>query len=167
VSYLASRSADVVFVAGTNASGRAVILEARRQRLAAALIGGDGWSSIVSDTAVAEGVFVATPFTSQDPRRAARRFVDAFRAKYRVDPDGNAALAYDATMLVARAIGEAGASRAAIRRWLASLGEADAFPGATGPIRFHESGDVVGKGVVITRARAGALVVEGGGGAGS
>ena len=163
VSYLATRAPDMVFVAGTNASGRAAILEARRQRLSAPLIGGDGWSSIVADTAVAEGVFVATPFTSQDPRPAAQRFVQAFRARYQMDPDGNAALGYDATMLIARAISEAGASRPAIRRWLSSLGEADAFAGVTGPIRFHQSGDVVGKSVVITRARAGALVVETGG----
>jgi branched-chain amino acid transport system substrate-binding protein len=166
VSYLATRSADLIFVAGTNASGRAVILEARRQRLAAPLIGGDGWSSMASDTSVSEGVFVAAPFTSEDPRREAQRFVEAFRARYRADPDGNAALAYDATMLIARAIAEAGTSRPAIRRWLSSLGEGNAFPGVTGPIRFDRSGDVVGKSAIITRARRGVLVVEGNSGAG-
>lgn len=167
VSYLATRSPDLVFVAGTNVSGRAVILEARRQHLSAALIGGDGWSSMASDTTISEGAFVATPFTSEDPRPEAQRFVEAFRAKYRADPDGNAALAYDATMLIARAIGEGGASRQAIRRWLSSLGEAKAFPGVTGPIRFDGSGDVVGRSAIITRARRGVLVVEGGTGAGS
>jgi branched-chain amino acid transport system substrate-binding protein len=160
ISYLQLRSPDVVFVAGTNASGRAVLLEAKRQRLAAAFIGGDGWSSMVADTAAAEGAYVATPFTAEDPRRAAQRFVEVFRARYGVDPDGNAALAYDATMLVARAIEAAGPSRTAVRDWLSSLGDGDAFPGVTGPIRFHASGDVVGKSVVITRARRGALVVE-------
>jgi branched-chain amino acid transport system substrate-binding protein len=160
VSYLATRSPDVVFVAGTNASGRSILLEAQRQHLASAFIGGDGWSSIVADTAAAEGAFVATPFSAQDPRPAAQRFVKAFREKYHLEPDGNAALAYDATMLVARAIQEAGPSRAAVRRWLTSLGDGSAFAGVTGAIRFRPSGDVVGKGVVITRARHGALLVE-------
>jgi branched-chain amino acid transport system substrate-binding protein len=163
VSYLKTRSPDVVFVAGTNGSGRAIMLEARRQQLTTAFIGGDGWSNIVADTAVSEGAYVATPFTSEDPRPAAQRFVAAFRARYHRSPDGNAALGYDATMLIAQAIEQAGPSRAKVRSWLSSLGEQDAFPGVTGPIRFEKSGDVVGKGVVVTRARHGALIVERGG----
>ena len=139
------------------------MLEARRQRLATTFIGGDGWSNIVADTATAEGAYVATPFTAEDPRPSARRFVEAFRARYHQDPDGNAALGYDATMLIARAIEQAGPSREKIRRWLAALDERNAFAGATGPIRFQPSGDVVGKGVVITKAQHGALIVQRGG----
>jgi branched-chain amino acid transport system substrate-binding protein len=137
-----------------------VLAEARRQGLGSAFIGGDGWSNIVTDTATAEGAYVGAPFTAQDPRDAAQRFVRAFRVKYRRDPDGNAAMAYDATMLLARAVEQAGASRSKVRAWLAGLGESDAFPGVTGPIHFLPSGDVVGRGVVMTRVRAGALHVE-------
>jgi branched-chain amino acid transport system substrate-binding protein len=163
VSFLKARAAEVVFVAGTNGSGHAVMLEARRQHFAAGFIGGDGWSNVVEDTAVAEGAYVATPFSAEDPRPAAQRFVKAFRAKYKRDPDGNAALGYDATMLIAQAIEAVGPSRTKIRDWLSSLGESNAFAGVTGPIRFEASGDVIGKSVVITRARRGALIVESGG----
>jgi branched-chain amino acid transport system substrate-binding protein len=164
ISYLKRRSPQAVFVASTNAPGLAVLREARRQKLDALFVGGDGWSSIVTDTVLAEGVLVATPFTSYDPRSEAQRFVAAFRARYQRDPDGNAALAYDATMLIARAIAEAGTSRSRIRQWLARLDESTPFPGVTGPIRFLPSGDVVGRGVTITRVRSGALLVERSGG---
>ncbi|HWP03700.1 MAG TPA: ABC transporter substrate-binding protein [Gemmatimonadaceae bacterium] len=160
VSYLKRRGPEAVFVASTNAPGLALLREARRQRLAALFVGGDGWSSIVSDTLTAEGVYVATPFTAYDPRAEAQRFVTAFRTKYRRDPDGNAALAYDATMLLARAIAEAGESRSRIRQWLAGLSATEPFRGVTGPIRFLPSGDVVGRGVTMTRVRTGALLVE-------
>jgi branched-chain amino acid transport system substrate-binding protein len=160
ISYLKLQAPEAVFVAGVNLSGRGVLTEAHRQHLAAAFIGGDGWSDIVTDTVLAEGAYVGTPFTSEDPRPPAQRFVKAFRTKYQRDPDGNAALGYDATMLLARAIEQAGPSRSRVRDWLAALGEENAFAGVTGPIRFEPSGDVVGKSVVITRAKHGALIVE-------
>lgn len=160
VSYLRTRSPEMVVVAGTNASAIALLREARRQGLRSDFIGGDGWTPIVSDTAASEGAFVAAPFTAEDPRAEAARFVAAFRRRYQMDPDGNAALAYDATRLLARAIAEGGASRARVRDWLASLGEESPFPGATGAIRFEASGDVADRSAVITRVRRGALLVE-------
>jgi branched-chain amino acid transport system substrate-binding protein len=101
---------------------------------------------------------VGAPFSAQDERPEAQRFVRAFQERYHVDPDGNAALGYDATMLLARAVEQAGSNRKAIREWLAALNEDTAFPGVTGPIRFLPSGDVAGKGIVVTQIRAGVLV---------
>jgi hypothetical protein len=46
---------------------------------------------------------------------------------------------YDAFMLLGQAVREAGPDRAAIRRWLESLGGSrPAWRGITGPISFHE-----------------------------
>jgi branched-chain amino acid transport system substrate-binding protein len=159
-SWLRTRSPDLVFVAGTEGSGLGILRAARRAGLTSEFIGGDGWMGIVGDTTAAEGAWVAAPFSAADPRPEARAFVTTFRARYQMDPDGFAALAYDATMLLAQAIEEAGPSRTAIRGWLATLGERQPFAGVTGPIHFHESGDVVGKEVVVARVRRGALVVE-------
>lgn len=162
ITWLAQRRPDVVFVAGTEISGLAILREARRQRFTTAFLGSDGWTGVVIDTALAEGAFVGAPFSAQDPRAEAQRFTAAFRDKYGIEPDGNAALAYDATMLVARAISEGGATRTAVRNWLAGRTTEQAVPGITGPLAFDASGDVVGKGYVMTRVRGGALVVEGG-----
>jgi ABC-type branched-subunit amino acid transport system substrate-binding protein len=40
-------------------------------------------------------------FTPEDPSPAARAFVAAFEKKYNTPPDAHAALAYDATRLIA------------------------------------------------------------------
>lgn len=159
ISYYQRRRPDVVFVAGTDASGLAILREAKRQRLRAAFLGGDGWSALTSDTATSEGAFAAVPFTPADPRPEVQAFVAAFRQRYDVEPDGNAALSYDATRLIARAIGEVGPDRAAVRDWLAGLRERGAFRGVTGPIAFDAQGDVVGRGFVMTRISRGALTV--------
>ena len=159
ISWYARERADIVFVAGTDASGLAVLREARRQGFGPAFLGGDGWTGIVSDTVASEGVYVGAPFSDRDPRPDAQAFVRAFRAKYRETPDGNAALAYDATWLVARGIAEVGPSRSRLRDWLASLDERTAYRGVTGSIRFQATGDPVGKEFVMTRVEGGALDV--------
>ena len=161
VSYYRRVRPDLVFVAGTEASGITLVREIRRQRLEVELLGGDGWTGLSVDTANAEGVWVGTPFTAEDPRPDARRFVEAFRARFGYTPDGNAALAYDATMLLAYAVNKAGPDRAKIRRFLATVGPRQAYRGVTGVIRFHPSGDPIAKSFVMTRIRRGAMVVEG------
>ena len=164
VSYLRVKSPDLVFVAGTDASGRSFLQEARRQSLNSSYMGGDGWTPLSLDTAIAEGVFVGAPFSAEDPRAEAQSFVRAYREQYHEDPDGNAALGYDATMVLASAIEHVGASRSAIREWLAGLSSGQPHAGVTGPIAFRESGDVIGKGIVMTRVRKGSLAVERGAG---
>jgi branched-chain amino acid transport system substrate-binding protein len=159
VSFFKQRAPDVVFVAGTERSGIGILREARRRKLAADFIGGDGWAGVVADTAASEGAYVGAPFTAADPRPEARRFVEAFRSRYNLEPDGNAALAYDATMVLARAVAERGTSRAAIREYLATLGDRGGLAGVTGTLRFLPSGDPLGRGVVMTRIHGGRMLV--------
>ena len=159
VAYYKVKRPDVVFVASTEGSGMALLREARRQGLQADFIGGDGWTGVVRDTAASEGAYVGAPFTAEDPRPEAQKFVAAFRERYHVTPDGNAALAYDATMLVARAVAERGTDRAAVRDWLTTLAARGGYAGVTGTIRFQSNGDPLGRGVVMTRIHRGALLV--------
>lgn len=162
VAYFRARTPDLVFVAGTDASGLQFIREARRQRLRADLLGGDGWTGLAIDTANAEGVYVGAPFSADDSREEVQRFVAAFRRRYGVTPDHNASLAYDATKLLVAAA-ERGRDRGAIRDYLASLDQRTAFPGVSGPIRFGADGDPVGSGILVTRIERGALKVAEGG----
>ena len=157
IAWFVQRRPDLVFVAGTERSGIALLREARRQGLAADFLGGDGWTGIVLDVAASEGALVGAPFTALDPRPAAQRFVAAFRAKYQVDPDGNAALAYDAVQVVAAGVREVGTDRAKLREWLSQRSAENAIAGVTGAIAFLPTGDPVGKSFVMTRVRGGAL----------
>ncbi len=159
VSYFKQMHPDMIFVAGTDVSGLAFLKEARRQNLAAALVGGDGWQTL-APSALAEGIFVGAPFSAQDPRPEVQTFVAAYKKKFNAIPDGNAALAYDATKLLAAAVEQVGPDRKKIRDYLASLDEQHAYKGVTGTIRFRPDGDPIGKSIVMTRVHAGALEVE-------
>ena len=159
VAYYRERKPDLVFVAGTDASGLHFLQEARRQILEADLLGGDGWTGLAVDTALAEGIYVGTPFTADDPRPEAQRFVAAFREKYKMTPDHNASLAYDATRLLVSAVDRAGRDRKGVRDFLASLTERTAFAGVGGPIYFGKNGDPVGTSILVTRIARGAMKV--------
>lgn len=159
IAWFKANRPDLIFVAGTENSGIALLREARRQQFSAEFLGGDGWTGVVNDPAAAEGALIGAPFTSLDPRPEAQKFVAAFRAKFSVEPDGNAALAYDAVYLLAAALKEVGPDRAAIRDWLARRTPERAFAGVTGPIAFVPSGDVSGKAFVMTRVKRGLLEV--------
>jgi branched-chain amino acid transport system substrate-binding protein len=163
VAWFKQSKPDLVFVAGSEESGMAFVREARRQQLDADLMGGDGWSGLSVDTTRSQGIYVGVPFTAEDPRPEAQRFVTAFTARYRSRPDNNAALGYDATMLLYDAAMKSGGDRAKIRDYLAALAKTTAFRGVTGTISFRPDGDPVGKGVVMTRIDHGVLRVAGAG----
>lgn len=150
---------DIVFVAGTDASGLAFLKEARRQQFTADLVDGDGWQTL-APSPLAEGVYVGAPFSAQDPRPEVQAFVASYIKKYNAAPDGNAALAYDATKLLAQAVQNVGADRVKIRDYLAGLTEATEYHGVTGTIRFRPDGDPIGKFIRLTRVHQGALQVE-------
>ncbi|HVZ79051.1 MAG TPA: ABC transporter substrate-binding protein [Gemmatimonadaceae bacterium] len=161
VSYLKARNPDLIFVPGEDGSGRPFVAEVRRQKLSAALLGGDGWTGLTVDTANAEGVYVGAPFTAENPDPDVQKFVAAFKAKFGRTPDGNAALAYDATNLLFYALTRVGPDRAKIRDFLAHMDEQSAWAGVTGHIRFGTNGDPAGKSIVMTVIHNGALKVAG------
>lgn len=158
VAWAKSQRADLVFVAGTERSGIALMREARAQSLGADFLGGDGWTGVVGDPVASEGALVGAPFTSMDPRPEAQRFVEAFRAKYNAEPDGNAALAYDAVQVFAAGLRQVGPDRTKLRDWIAARTTRSAVAGVTGQIAFQITGDPVGKSFVMTRVRNGVLV---------
>ena len=122
-------------------------------------LGGDGWTGVVADPVASEGALVGAPFTPLDPRPEAQRFVDAYRTRFAEEPDGNAALAYDAVQLLAAAVRAVGTDRARIRDWLAARNGDRPFDGVTGPIAFLPNGDPVGKAFTMTRIVGGRLTL--------
>lgn len=159
ITYLRLKKPRIVFVAGRVPSGLKILREARRQGFNAAFIGGDGWQGVIADTVTSEGAYIGMSFTREDPNPAARAFVAAFRKKFNHDPEAHAALAYDATKLVAVALRERGPDRKAVRDYLRSLTRATAVPGVTGPAYFEETGDPVGIRFRVGRVKNGSLKV--------
>lgn len=156
ISYFKTRAPDMIFVASDEDLGIKVLREARKQGLSTTFLGGDGWQGVVSEPA-SEGTFIGTPFTAQSGGAATQRFAAAFRAKYGMVPNAHAALAYDATRLVARAIQSGATTRTAVRDYLASLTQATAFASLSGPTWFAGT-DPVGDTFRVTRVHNGVML---------
>ncbi len=159
IAYLKARHPQVVFVAGRVPSGTAILREAKKQGFQAAFVGGDGWQGIAPDTAISEGVFIGMSFTPADTTAAARTFVSSFEKQFHTLPDAHAALAYDVTKLLARALQARGRDRRAIRDYLAALTAETAYPGLTGRMYFEKSGDPVGIRFKVVRVHNGLLTM--------
>lgn len=115
------------------------------------VLGGDAISELEAQATEFAGVrYIAFFQASRVKTPEAKAFVSAFMKKYGVVPEQRSALAYDATILIGRAALEAGATRRAVRDYLASVGSSrPPATGVTGPIAFDEQHDVVDKPVVI------------------
>jgi branched-chain amino acid transport system substrate-binding protein len=159
IAYLKTRKPRVVFVAGRVGSGLKILQEARKEGFDPVFVGGDGWQGIVADTTMAEGIYIGMSFTPEDPSPAARAFVGAFEKKFGTEPDAHAALAYDATKLIARALADRGPNRRAIRNYLHSLNRENAYVGLTGPTMFEDTGDPVGMRFRVMRVHNGLLTL--------
>jgi branched-chain amino acid transport system substrate-binding protein len=159
ISFLKTRKPRIVFVAGRVASGLKILQEAKRQGFNPIFVGGDGWQGILEDTATSEGTYIGMSFTPEDPSPRARTFVAAFKKKFNTVPDAHAALAYDATYLIAQAIKAKGPDRKAVRDYLRSLNRETAYAGLTGPAYFEDTGDPVGMRFRVLRVHNGLLTV--------
>lgn len=157
VAYYQKTRPDLVFVASTEVPGLPLVRAIRRAGLTVDLMGGDGWTGMVTDTTAADGVYVGAPFTTEDSRPEAEAFVERFRAKYKRDPDAFAALGYDAAHVLAAAVRKVGPDREKIREYLAALDQSSSHAGATGRIYFTKGGDPVTTGMVMTRVERGVL----------
>ena len=156
ITYFRSHAPDIVFVASDEDLGIRVLREARRQHLATMFLGGDGWQGVVSEPA-SEGTFIGTPFTAQNPDAPTRKFAAEFHARFGIVPDAHAALAYDATRLVANALRSGATTRTTIRDYLAALDRATAFASLSGPTWFDGT-DPVGDTFRVTRVHSGLMI---------
>ena len=105
----------------------------------------------------AKNVYFAAPAFRGDQRPEAVNFIAAYRQEYAKDPNGFAALCYDATGLIAEALKRAGeADRASLRQALAATRD---YPGATGTISYTETDRMPAKPLSIMGVRQGTLHV--------
>lgn len=105
------------------------------------------------DRALFRGVRFTAFYDAHRPVNAeAKHFAAEYTRRFGQAPPPQAALSYDAAMLIGRAALAVGSDRRRVRDWIAAVGSsAPVMRGITGDIRFDEHGDAVGKAVLIGR----------------
>lgn len=153
--YAKRQGADVLVVAGNTADALPLVRAARAAGLTAPVLGGDALSDVRDPAVRAElGSVRYTAFflARRPPTLLGQHFVAAYAAAYGTPANHQAALAYDAALLLGHAARAAGADRRAVRDYLAGIGAArPPFVGATGAIAFDARHDVIDKSVILAR----------------
>ena len=153
---------DALVVVGMGDEATDILRASRRLGFRGTVMGTDGLMGIAEAGSVAEGVVVTSGFLVDRPTEATRDFVESYEARFDETPRDGSAHAYDTVMLLAHAIEQVGTDRKAVRDYVASIGgDAPAFDGVTGTIRFDENGDAVGKDVLVGIVRDGQVVTAG------
>lgn len=103
-------------------------------------IGGDGWDSsnlVEGAGSELEGAYFTNHYAPDVPWPNSKKFVDAFRAKYKHEPSSLSAQGYDAALLLFDAMSRAGeVAPEGIRK---ALSETKGFQGATGTLTIDQN----------------------------
>lgn len=148
------RGADAVVVAGGGPDAVEIIRTLRGAGSTARVLGSDDLASLNNADSTAtefRGTRFVTFYSASIARGdEAAAFRAAYRAAHDAEPTHQAALAYDAAMVIGRAALAVGPDRRRVRDRIAITGtSAPPHEGVTGRIAFDARGDVVGKPVFI------------------
>lgn len=156
------RGMDALFIAGRAEDAAVILPHVRRLGYAGVVMGADGLLGIEAEGEVGEGVFIGAAFFADARAEAAARFVAEYQRRYRQPANADAALGYDAMLVVEQALARAGTDRDRVRAYLEGIGSRNpAVAGVTGTIRFDANGDVREKEVAVGVVRGGNVVSAG------
>lgn len=145
-----TKKPDVLYLPDYYNKVALIARQAREKGVKSILIGGDGWDSPelikIAGPAIVGGYF--TNHYSPDRKdKVAEAFMKRYREKYNTTPDAFAALSYDATMILLKAIDSAKSlDREEIVKYLSRLKD---FNGVTGKISFDKNGDAIKSAVIL------------------
>ncbi|HEX9921990.1 MAG TPA: ABC transporter substrate-binding protein [Anaerolineae bacterium] len=115
------------------------------------LLGSDRWASGELDLVALAGSYYTTHFVLEDPRPAVQSWREAYKSIYATEPNTLAALGYDAAMILATAIEQAGSFETTLVAQTLAEGN---YAGVTGQISFDGSHNP-SKPVPVVRIEAG------------
>lgn len=151
ITSILSHQPQAIFVPGYYTEVALIAREARGAGFTGRFLGGDGWSGpslTQNDDDKLVGDFFSEGFAPEGATTpVAQDFVRRYRERYRADPNGLAALGYDAALVLFDAIRRAGSAEPA--RIRAALATTRNVQGATGVITLNEQRDAVKAAVIL------------------
>ncbi|OZI62487.1 ABC transporter substrate-binding protein [Bordetella genomosp. 11] len=165
---------DAIVLSALLAEGGPIMVQARQLGLNVPVIGGNGMNSVkifeLAPGAASNNLWIGSPWSIENKTPENTKFIDAYKAKYKIAPDQFSAQAYDAMYIVAQALkkvqlkGDLAADRAALRDALPAV----QWTGATGAFKFRQAKDRAGKPAgydaeqapIISKTENGKYVIE-------
>jgi len=146
-----STNPDFIYVPGYYQEVAPLVKQARELGITVPIGGSDGWVSDdmvkVAGAANLNNTFLTSDFSAEDQDAKVVKFVGDFKTKYNKVPNSFNALGYDAVMLLAQAIKDAGeVNPEKVKNALAAVKD---FVGVTGKMSMDANHNPVKAGVII------------------
>jgi len=149
-------AAEAIYVPGYYTDVGNIALQARKLGITAPMIGGDGWDSAklaeIGGEAI-EGSYYTNHYAVEEARPEVQKFVGDYKTKYGADPDGLAALGYDAARVLADAMKRS--PSLAGKDLAKAIRETADFPGVTGRITIDTATGNARKPAVVVQMKSG------------
>lgn len=142
---------DFIYIPGYYQEVGLIVKQAREMGITVPMAGGDGWDSAklpeIVGKAALENTFFSSLYSPDDTSDLNKEFVAEYKKAYNTNPDVFAALAYDSTLLVAKAIEDAGSADPA--KIAEAMAKIKGFKGVSGEVTFNEEHNPIKSAVII------------------
>lgn len=142
---------DFIYIPGYYQEVGLIVKQAREMGITVPMAGGDGWDSAklpeIAGKAALENTFFSSLYSPDDTFDLNKEFVAEYKKAYNTNPDVFAALAYDSTLLVAKAIEDAGSADPA--KIAEAMAKIKGFKGVSGEVTFNEEHNPIKSAVII------------------
>ena len=142
---------DFIYIPGYYQEVGLIVKQAREMGITVPMAGGDGWDSAklpeIAGKAALENTFFSSLYSPDDTSDLNKEFVAEYKKAYNTNPDVFAALAYDSTLLVAKAIEDAGSADPA--KIAEAMAKIKGFKGVSGEVTFNEEHNPIRSAVII------------------
>jgi len=152
-----TRNPSVIFAPGYYTEIGTMMRQAKRLKVKAPFLGGDGWSSSQLPGLAGDGIeghYYSAHFFYQDPNPAVQSFVKAYQARFKSVPSDMAALGYDSVKFLADAFArnKFKTDGAGLK---AAINSTKNFAGITGNITLDKDRNATKPLVIISTNKAG------------
>lgn len=142
---------DFIYIPGYYQEVGLIVKQAREMGITVPMAGGDGWDSAklpeIAGKAALENTFFSSLYSPDDTSDLNKEFVAEYKKAYNTNPDVFAALAYDSTLLVAKAIEDVGSADPA--KIAEAMAKIKGFKGVSGEVTFNEQHNPIKSAVII------------------
>lgn len=152
---LAMRNPEALFIPDYYSTAGPILMQARLMGMDAVMLGVDGWDSPDLSALAGgfeEGGYIVNHYSADVDSPATQDFIARYKEAFGQAPDALAALGYDGTLIVAKALEAAGSTDPeALKNALGTVGDIE---GVTGTINMDPEGTPI-KSAVILRITGG------------
>ncbi len=156
ITKIALKKPDLIFLPDYYNKVALIARQIREKGIKSSLLGGDGWDSPdllkIGGNAVAGGYFV-NHYSPDRKDAVTESFIKKYKARYGIVPDAFAAMTYDATCILLKALDAAKKPNSG--EILKTLALTKKHGGVTGLISFNAKGDAIKSAVILKAEKSG------------